>query len=233
MKTGKLEILYEDNHLLAVNKPAGLATMGVAAGMPSVVTLAKQYIKARYRKPGNVYLGVVSRLDTGTTGVLVLARTSKAAARLTEQFREHQVRKTYWAVVSGRFPLADPTAEPIWHAWTDWLAKNDAAARMEIVRASQPGAQQAELRCRAVRVGAFGTMVEVELKTGRKHQIRVQLAARGFPVLGETKYAKGTPFAAGLALHARQLEISHPVKHEPMQLIAPLPPSWRRLGIEA
>ncbi|MEX0977729.1 MAG: pseudouridine synthase, partial [Pirellulales bacterium] len=100
MTPGGLEILYEDNHLLAVNKPPGLPTMGVKAHQTSLVTLAKQYIKRRYRKPGNVYLGVMSRLDAGTSGVVILARTSKAAARLTEQFRKHQVGKTYWALVS-------------------------------------------------------------------------------------------------------------------------------------
>src|SRR5882724_2966888 len=119
MRPNDLEILYEDNHLLALNKPAGLPTMGVTAGIPSVVTLVKQYIKARYQKPGNVYLGIMSRLDAGSTGVVLLARTSKAAARLTEQFRSRSVRKTYWAILSGAI-------EPAEGELIDWVTKDEA-----------------------------------------------------------------------------------------------------------
>src|SRR3974377_58398 len=101
MKSDRLKVLYEDNHLLAVNKPAGLPTMGTPGGRPTLLTLAKEYVKRKYRKPGNVYLGVMSRLDAPVTGVVLLARTSKAAARLTEQFRTHSVEKRYWAIVEG------------------------------------------------------------------------------------------------------------------------------------
>jgi 23S rRNA pseudouridine1911/1915/1917 synthase len=221
-----LTTLYEDNHLLAVNKPAGVPTMGVAAGQTSVVTLARQYIKRKYRKPGNVYLGVVSRLDTGTSGVLMLARTSKAAARLTEQFRSRGAKKTYLAIVSGDVTPAEGTM-------TDWLLKDDRAQRMTIVAAGSPGAQEAKLSYRVLQNLQRGTLVEIDLQTGRKHQIRVQFAARGWPVWGETKYAAGAAFEPGLALHARRLVIEHPVRHEPVELLAPLPQSWKRLGVEA
>jgi 23S rRNA pseudouridine1911/1915/1917 synthase len=219
-----LEILYEDNHLLAVNKPAGLATMGVAQGETSLVVLARQYIKRRYNKPGKVYLGVVSRLDTETSGVVVFARTSKAAARLTEQFRTREVRKTYWAIVVARPRLAEGDL-------VDWLWKDEARQRMAVVEASTAGAKEARLRYRTVGRAGSGTLLEIDLLTGRKHQIRVQLSARGWPVLGERKYGRGGPFAAGIALHARRLEFEHPVRRERLELVAPLPPAWTALGI--
>lgn len=225
MSSSSLEILFEDNHLLAVNKPAGLATMGVAAGETSLVVLAKQYIKRCYRKPGNVYLGVVSRLDTATSGVVILARTSKAAARLTEQFRTRAVQKTYWAIVSG-------TIEPAAAELVDWVIKDEAHERMVVVDAEVSGVKEARLRYRLVRAVLGGSLLEIDLLTGRKHQIRLQLASRGFPVWGEWKYAQARPFANGLALHARRLVLEHPVRKIPLDLTARLPASWRSLGLE-
>lgn len=225
MPSAHLDIIYEDNHLLALNKPAGLPTMGVAAGVASLSVRAKQYIKRRYRKPGNVYLGIMSRLDAATSGVVLLARTSKAAARLTEQFRTREVQKTYWAIVSG---LVEPQAAQ----WADWVAKDEPHQRMAIVAASQRGAQEARLRYQFVRAIGRGSLVEVDLLTGRKHQIRLQFSARGFPVFGEAKYGRGLPFASGIALHARRLVLRHPVGGEPLELVAPLPPAWRALGID-
>lgn len=224
MPAGPLEILFEDNHLLAVNKPSGLPTMGVKASEASLVAMAKQYIKHRYRKPGHVYLGVVSRLDAGTSGVVVFARTSKAAARLTEQFRKREVCKEYWAIVSGRFDA--PQGELV-----DWVVKDESRKRMVIADAATPGAKQARLRYKVLRELAGGSLVEIELLTGRKHQIRVQLAARGLALWGETKYARGKPFGKGIALHARRTVIEHPVKRTPLELVAPLPSSWRSAGI--
>ncbi len=124
-----LRILYEDNHLLAVAKPAGIPTQGAVAGRESLVNQAKQYLRQKYRKPGNVYLGVVSRLDSPVSGVVVFARTSKAAARLNEQFRNRKVEKIYWAWVEGR-------VEPAEAECVDWLAKNEQRQRMEVVKAS-------------------------------------------------------------------------------------------------
>ncbi len=220
-----MEILYEDNHLLAVNKPAGLATMGVAADENSLVVLAKQYIKRRYRKPGNVYLGVVSRLDTATSGVVILARTSKAAARLTEQFRTRAVQKTYWAIVAGAI---EPRAAEL----VDWVVKDEAQQRMAIARPEVSGAKEARLRYQLIKPVAGGSWLEIDLLTGRKHQIRLQLASRGFPVWGEWKYAQARPFGNGLALHARRLALEHPVSKTPLDLVAQLPAVWRSLGLE-
>lgn len=219
-----LEILYEDNHLLAVNKPPGLPTMGVVAGEESLIALARQYIKRRYHKPGNVYLGVVSRLDAGTSGVVVLARTSKAAARLSEQFRTRAVQKTYWAIASG-------DVRPLQGELVDWLAKDEAAQRMSVVGAATRGAKEARLAYRVLGHVAAGTLLEIDLQTGRKHQIRVQLAARGFPLWGERKYGRGHPFGSNLGLHARRLEFEHPTLRSRMAIEAPPPPTWKRFGV--
>jgi 23S rRNA pseudouridine1911/1915/1917 synthase len=217
----ELEVLWEDNHLLVVNKPAGLATMGVSSDRPSVVELAKRYLKERYHKPGNVYVGVVSRLDTVVSGVLVLARTSKAAARLNRQFAGRSVRKTYWAVVWGDvLPESDH--------WVDWMAKNERRRRMEVV-APGAGARQAQLEYRVLGRSERYQLVEVELITGRKHQIRCQLADHGYPVVGDRKYGSTLRFARGIALHARRLELEHPVRRQPVHFQAPLPASWTPL----
>lgn len=224
MTEGGLEILYEDNHLLAVNKPPGLPTIGASARETSLVALAKQYIKRRYRKPGNVYLGVMSRLDAGTSGVVVLARTSKAAARLTEQFRSRAVQKTYWAIVSGRPEV--PQGELV-----DWVVKDEPKRRMAIAQADTSGAKEARLRYQVLGELPGGSLLEIELLTGRKHQIRLQLAARGWALWGETKYARGKPFDRAIALHARRLVIEHPVRKTPLELTAPTGPAWRALGI--
>jgi 23S rRNA pseudouridine1911/1915/1917 synthase len=220
-----LTILYEDNHLLAIDKPAGLPTMGVAEGAPSLLSEARQYIKQKYHKPGNVYLGAMSRLDAPVTGVVLFARTSKAAARLTEQFRTHAVEKTYWAVVEG---LIEPAAAEC----VDWLAPDERHRRMHIVGPNVAGAREARLTYRRLETLKQASLVEIQLQTGRKHQIRLQLASRGHPVLGDRKYGARQEFPHGIALHARRLVVQHPVKAEPVVLTAPLPRSWSRLGID-
>ncbi|NLF67887.1 MAG: RNA pseudouridine synthase [Candidatus Anammoximicrobium sp.] len=217
-------ILFEDNHLLAMVKPAGLPTMGVAAGRTSLVTIAKDYLKRKYGKPGNVYLGVVSRLDSAVSGVIILARTSKAASRLSEQFRCGEVEKIYWALVESR-------PEAVESVCVDWLRKDEPQRRMVVCGAPQPGAQLARLRYRTLRTMPGNTLLEIHLETGRKHQIRVQLAHRGCPVLGDRKYGATTPFPHGVALHARQLDLQHPVRKVPLRLEAPLPAAWRKFGI--
>lgn len=222
MHYSSLEVVYEDNHLLVINKSAGLATQGAAAGKQSLLELAKQYLKQRYHKPGNVYLGTVSRLDASVSGVVVFARTSKAAARLTEQFREHTVRKVYWAVVSGR-----PAASG---ACGDWLIKDERRQRMTVAAAGTAGAQLARLAYRRLQPVPDGWLLEIELETGRKHQIRVQLAARHLPIFGDRKYGSQRPFA-GIALHSRLLEFKHPTRGETVTLVAPLPASWRQFGL--
>ena len=224
-----MNVLYEDNHLLAVNKLAGLPTQGAAAGKPSVVTQAKDYLKRKYRKPGSVYLGVVSRLDSPVSGVVVLARTSKAAARLNEQFRSRRVEKTYWAIAQGR-------VEPPSGQLVDLLAKDEKNERMTVVRpaanrggAGQTRSQEAKLSYRRLKFADGNSLLEIALETGRKHQIRLQLAAHGHPIIGDRKYGSNRAFPHGIALHCRRLVIEHPVKKNAVELIASPPKSWRTL----
>lgn len=220
----QLDILHEDNHLLVVNKPAGLATMGVTGDEPSVVRIAKEYLKAKYQKPGNVYLGVVSRLDALVSGVLVLARTSKAAARLSEQFRERETSKIYWAIVE-RSPRS--TSGELVH----WMRKDERKQRMVVTAADTSGAQEARLRFRSLQKLKTGELLEIELLTGRKHQIRLQLSAAGAPILGDRKYGSNVSFPSGIALHARRLALVHPTTKEELEFVAPPPPPWHQLGI--
>lgn len=214
-----LQVLYEDNHLLVVNKPSGIATMGTAAGATSMVTLAKEYLKQHFKKPGNVYLGVVSRLDSLVSGVLIFARTSKAAARLSEQFRERGAEKTYWAIVDG---APEPKAAELVH----WISKDESQQRMVVRTKKSANAREARLRYQTLRTFSGGTLLEVELQTGRKHQIRVQLAAAGHAILGDRKYGSQEPFPAGIALHARSLTIDHPTLKKPLTFVAELPKAW-------
>jgi len=219
-------VLYEDNHLLAVVKPAGLPTMGVAPTKPSLLSLAKQYIKQKYAKPGNVYLGTVSRLDAPVTGIVLFARTSKAAARLTAQFRTRTVQKIYWAIIC-------PKPVPPSDTWRDWIAKDERHRRMHVVTEGHPGAKAAELSYWSRTACKSGRLVEIELKTGRKHQIRLQFGSRGFPVLGDRKYGgNAAHFSAGIALHARRLTFAHPARDETLQLVSSLPHSWNRAGVD-
>jgi 23S rRNA pseudouridine1911/1915/1917 synthase len=219
-----IQILFEDNHLLALIKPAGLATMGVAAGKTSLLTLAKQYLKSRYRKPGNVYLGVVSRIDEPVSGIVLFARTSKAAARLSEQFRNRSVEKIYWAIVEGH--IEPPSGE-----WTDFMAKDESQRRMVRTGRGATGAQEAKLSYRVIRQVADGSLVEIRPETGRKHQIRLQCSAHGYPILGDKKYGSRRPFPSGIALHACSLAFDHPISKQRMELIAPVPEVWRRYDI--
>lgn len=217
-------VLYEDNHLLVVDKPSGMSSQGAAPGEPSLVEWAKDYLKKKYDKPGNVYVGVVSRLDRDVSGALVLARTSKAAARLNEQFRERSVNKIYWAVVDG-VPPAELRC-------VDQLRRDERLGRTVVADPYDADAQDAALSLRTLQSVKGTTLVEVTLETGRKHQIRVQLAERGWPVLGDKKYGSRRSFPAGIALHARRLEFTHPTRAETVAIEAPCPPSWRNLGFD-
>lgn len=198
--------------------------MGVAAGTPSLLEVARQYVKQRYQKPGNVYLGVVSRLDAPVTGVVLLARTSKAAARLTEQFKSHSVEKTYWAIVEG-------VVQPESGECRNWLAHDERHRKMHVVGPTMAGAVEARLRYRRLKTWDQLSLLEVQLETGRKHQIRLQLADRGWPIVGDLKYGSQRKFPAGIALHARRLVVTHPVKEEPIELVAPVPRPWWGFGI--
>lgn len=221
MTPPRLEILYEDNHCLAVAKPAGSLSTHYQGTEETLDRLVKAYLKAKYHKPGNVFLGVVHRLDRPVSGVLLFARTSKAAARLAAQFREGTVAKVYWALVEG--DVAPPAG-----TLTDWLRKDRTVGRVEVVAPQTPGAQYALLdyERRASQGGV--TWVELRPRTGRTHQLRVQLARRGSPILGDTKYGATRRFDGAIALHAHSLTFEHPTRREPLTLTAPLPAAWYR-----
>jgi len=221
------DVLFEDNHCLAVNKPAALLTQGVPEGLPTLEAMAREYLKQKYHKVGRVYLGIPHRLDRPVSGVILFARSSKAAQRLADQFRDRQVRKVYWALVHGK-----PT--PDTGTWEDWLLKLPDEARSECVTAETPHARQAILRYRTLQSDDSRTLLELEPQTGRMHQIRVQAASRGHPVLGDEQY--GSTIAFGpvtelprdrvIALHARSLTFLHPIRYEPITVEAPLPSYW-------
>lgn len=225
----QLDVLYEDNHLLVVDKPAELATMG-ADGAPTVHSRASQYIRDRYQKPGKVFLGIVSRLDSMTTGVLVLARTSKAASRLVPQFGTAQrnkktadflpAEKIYLAVIQGK--LETPFGN-----LTDLVRKDDAARRMRVVESETKDSQIASLDYLTIAGNDDMSVLAVKLSTGRKHQIRVQFADRGHAVIGDRKYGSNRPFPAGVALHSWRTTITHPTKREQVSFQAELPDTWQ------
>ena len=222
MSNDVIKVLYEDNHLLAVDKPAGIVTVGLEHGQVTMARAAADYLKRKYQKPGNVYVGVVSRIDRLVSGVLLLARTSKAAARLSEQIRAKSPTKRYLAIVDGR--VREPTNE--WQTLRNYVLKNESKQRMEVVSSSTSGAKQAVLRWRPLATSAFGTLVEVDLQTGRKHQIRLQLAELGFPVLGDQKYGSGRQFPRGIALHCYMLTIAHPTRREPYTFASDVRSHW-------
>jgi 23S rRNA pseudouridine1911/1915/1917 synthase len=215
-----LDILYEDNHCLAVAKPAGVPSAHFSGREETLDRAAKAYLKEKYKKPGNVYLGVVHRLDKPVSGVLLFARTSKAAARLSEQFRQGSVEKVYWAVVEGDAPRAAGSLE-------DWLLKDEQAGRVEVVEPHDPGARQALLHYQRKAEHGGLAWLEVRPQTGRTHQLRVQLAHHGRPIYGDAKYGAVHTFGNAVALHARSLTFLHPVRNEPVTLTAEVSRAWR------
>jgi 23S rRNA pseudouridine1911/1915/1917 synthase len=231
--TADLDILCEDGPLIAVNKPAGLLTQGVPQGHPTLEGRVKAYLKQKYAKPGNVYLGVPHRLDRPVSGIVVFAKNSKAAARLAEQFRERSVQKVYLAVT-------ERTPDPPSGRLTDWLLKDAAAAHVTVVEPDTAGAKEAILDYRVLAEHGGRALVEIELHTGRMHQIRVQLASRGWNIVGDLQYGAAlTPdelathdrLASPIALHAWRLSLFHPIRYDRLSLEAPVPPSWSRFGL--
>jgi 23S rRNA pseudouridine1911/1915/1917 synthase len=228
---GPPAILYEDNHCLAVAKPAPLLTQG-PPGVPSLEGHVRAYLKLRYHKPGNVYLGIPHRLDRPVSGVVLFARNTKAARRLAEQFRDRHVEKVYWAAVEGDVQTAEGT-------WEDWLLKVAEEARAERVAPATAGARHAVASFRRLHAGAGVTLLELKPWTGRMHQLRVQTAARGWPVCGDVLYGARRPFGPlaelprdrVIALHARALTFLHPIRFEPLTVTAPLPETWRDLEV--
>ena len=217
-------VLFEDNHLLVVNKQSGLVTQGALEESDSLLELAKQYLKHKYNKPGNVFLGVVSRLDRLVSGVLVFARTSKAAKRLNEQFRDRLVEKRYWALVAHK---PQPNCGQLVHH----LRKNESRKRMEVCSSKARHAAEARLNYQLVKQLSQACLLEIELETGRKHQIRIQLEAAGMPILGDNRYGSKRSFPEGIALHSRSLTFAHPTSKESMTFEAVLPKSWAGFGV--
>ena len=217
-------ILYEDNHCLALDKPAGLLAQGDATGEPTLIDEARAYLKGRYGKPGNVFVGLVHRLDRPTSGVLLLARTSKAAGRLSAQFRDGTVEKAYRAVVEGS--VADDSGE-----WCDVLLKDERRNVVEVVPAGTRGGREARLAFRVLGRGRGMTTLELRPTTGRGHQLRVQLASRGVPIVGDRKYGATTTLRAldgkpRVALHAERLTFRHPTRGGAISVAAPVPADW-------
>ncbi|WP_051309355.1 RluA family pseudouridine synthase [Desulfogranum japonicum] len=214
-KGDTIPILYEDNHLLVVNKAAGILVQEDATGDQDILTLAKQYIKKKYKKPGNVYLGLVHRLDRPVSGVIVLARTSKAARRLSEQIRERKVGKHYIGLVEGRLPAKGMWIDNIRrkgkHAWID------PAGKKAVLEFSVGKIFQKKI-----------TQVNIDLKTGRHHQIRLQFSHRGYPLLGDYRYGSKIRVPGGnIALHAKALTIEHPTRACAMTFFCEPQPWWR------
>ena len=219
-------VLFEDNHCLALAKPAALLTQ--SAGItPSLEKWAKEYLRSKYAKPGNVYLGVPHRLDRPVSGVVLFARNSKAAARLAEQFQRHQVEKVYLAIVDG-------VVQPAEGEWRDHLRKVADEACVDVVPANTAGAKAAMLNYRVVETVKSGTLIELRPMTGRTHQLRVQTASRGHPIRGDELYGSVTRFGPPaqlprdrtIALHAHRLVFLHPIRYEPVIVTAPVPAYW-------
>jgi 23S rRNA pseudouridine1911/1915/1917 synthase len=216
-----LDILYEDNHCLAIAKPSGVSSAHFQGRDQTLDRAVKQYLKTKHQKPGNVFLGVVHRLDKPVSGVLLFARTSKAAARLSEQFREGTIEKTYWAVVEGGVATSAGSLE-------DWLLRDREEKRVEVVEPRTPKAKQSLLHFHKRGEHKGLTWLEVRPQTGRTHQLRVQLAHHGHPILGDARYGSIHTFDEGIALHARSLTFLHPIRYEPITLTAELPTIWKR-----
>ncbi|GAB4139606.1 RluA family pseudouridine synthase [Thermopirellula anaerolimosa] len=212
--------------MLVVNKPAGLATMGLAAGKATLLTALKDFLKKRDSKPGNVYLGIVSRLDVPVSGAVLVAKTSKAAARLAEQFRMRSVEKIYWAVVESGPKVREGRLR-------HWLRGDARFRRVHVTHRGDPDAQEASLLVRRLAAQRGLVLLEIELETGRKHQIRIQLSAEGMPIVGDRKYGSRRAFGDGIALHARRLTFLHPTEDRPIVVTASLPAAWQSLGFTA
>ena len=231
-----MEVLYEDNHIIAVNKTCNEIVQGDKTGDTPLSEIVKAYIKEKYNKPGEVFLGVTHRLDRPTSGVVLFARTSKALTRLNEMFKEKSkvesrkskeelstvncqlsIKKTYWAIVQGAPKLPEARLE-------NWLVRNEAQNKSYIAKPGAKEAKQAILSYKTLAKGENYTLLEVNLETGRHHQIRCQLAAIGCPIKGDLKYgAKRSNPDGGICLHARQIEFIHPVSKQDICITAPVP----------
>lgn len=225
-----MTILYEDNHLVIVNKQAGEIVQGDKTGNTPLSDIVKDWLKEKYNKPGNVYLGVVHRLDRPVSGVVLFAKTSKALPRLNKMFAEHnKVNKTYWAIVQNRPQEPQGTL-------THWLTRQEKNNTARAYDREVPGSKKAVLDYELIASGDRYHLLEIHLHTGRHHQIRCQLAKIGCPIKGDLKY--GAPRSnpdGSISLHARTLTLEHPVNHESISVTAPVPDDklWLALSHEA
>jgi len=215
--SSNLQILYEDNHIIVVNKRAGDLVQGDKTGDKPLSDIVKSYLKNKYNKTGNVYLGVVHRLDRPTSGIVLFSKTSKALPRLNKLFAEKKAKKTYWAVVKNAPPNSKGTL-------THWLRKNPKNNKSTAYIKDTENAKKAILHYKVLKELDNYVLLEIELETGRHHQIRCQLSSIGSPIKGDLKYGfdRSNPDGS-INLHARKLEFVHPVKKEPIKIIAPLP----------
>jgi 23S rRNA pseudouridine1911/1915/1917 synthase len=219
-----IEILFEDNHLLAVNKPKGVLSQEDYTGDPDLLTLCKEYLKKEYNKPGNVFLGLLHRLDKPVGGVMLFAKTSKAASRISEQIRKRTIKKTYLAVVEGSAPENGYL--------THYLLKNSEANTVKSVKKGTRDAKEAQLTFQKIDSSDGLSLLKISLITGRAHQIRVQLSEHGFPIYGDHKY--GSKNREAIALHAFELECTHPTLKEELKFQA-FPEKtfpWNKMRIE-
>lgn len=221
-----MTVLYEDNHIIAVNKTCNEIVQSDKTGDTPLSEIVKAYIKEKYNKPGEVFLGVTHRLDRPTSGVVLFARTSKALTRLNEMFKSHeQIKKTYWAIVQGAPKVPEARLE-------NYLVRNESQNKSYIAKLGAKDAKLAVLTYKTLVLGDHYTLLEVNLETGRHHQIRCQLAAIGCPIKGDLKYgAKRSNADGGISLHARQIEFIHPVSKQHICITAPVPDDalWRAL----
>ena len=212
-----MNVVYEDNHIIIVNKQSGEIVQGDKTGDTPLSDIVKQYIKEKYNKPGNVFLGVVHRLDRPVSGLVVFAKTSKALSRLNEMFRTGDVHKTYWAIVKKNDIAPEATL-------TDWLTRNERQNKSYAHNREVPGAKKAVLSYKVRSMSDNYMLLEVRLMTGRHHQIRCQLAHMGCPIKGDLKY--GSPRSnpdGSISLMSRRMEFVHPVSKETIAVEAPVP----------
>ena len=227
-----MQVVYEDNHIIIVSKVSGEIVQGDKTGDTPLSELAKQYLKEKYNKPGDVFLGVTHRLDRPVSGLVVFARTSKALTRLNKMFAQGEVHKTYWAIV----PLTSPSSPSTSHLLTHWLTRNEQQNKSYAHDHEVPGSKNAQLRYRVIARSDRYQLLEVELLTGRHHQIRCQLAAVGMPIRGDLKYgARRSNPDGSISLLSRRVEFTHPVSKQPVCVEAPLPddPLWQAFHFDA
>ncbi len=212
-----LQVLYEDNHVIVINKRAGDIVQGDKTGDKPLSDVVKEYLKDKYNKPGNVYLGVAHRLDRPTTGIVVFAKTSKALTRLNKMFSQQEIKKTYWAIIKK--PLEKHSDTLI-----NWLKKNPKNNKSTAFNKEVPDSKRAVLHYKTIREFDNYFLLEINLETGRHHQIRTQLAKMGSPIKGDLKYGFGRSNKDGsISLHSRSIAFIHPVNKELISLTAPLP----------